>query len=536
MTGYKVMRDKTDWRPHARDAAVWLRLQMLQKAGVLSDVGAKELAAINERRDYLNRSVEDSDFFGSYISGFRQIVGDASPIIKATPDSRLRTAHELRQDPTPELQQGWSTFCRSDPQGAFDSLSGGELTPENAGLWAEFLAGLAFGDEQNKAIRHELSLKALEHLRDIDTDVLLPMHSSLCDVIHFGPRNRVDDVDGWLDRLWAVMSSQSEETTDLADDLFDDLYGRAINSPAGRLAETLLREISKRRKSEKEPTAIQQGLLRRICEDEGKSGLLGRAVFAQDVAFLLTVDRRFVEETLKPYMNSSEPEGAVLRSVMLKYGRITPGVTQVLAEAIKAGIVEPLSNDDMASTIAANILRPALADLREDEEVEWGLFAADVSQLLRGAPQAIRSGALDVLSRWLNDYETGAESGWHEMVAPFFERVWPKERKFLDASLTPHLIDLAVGSGEEFPAALKMLRPYISPYDQGHGSLHGIRSSDAPERFPKETLELLWLVCGPNSRASFFELHKIIDRLIESDPDIETDRRLQWLEQHAERV
>ena len=509
---------------------------MLQKADVLSDVGAKELAAINERRDYLNRPVEDRDFFGSYFSGVRRIVGDASPIIKAPPDSRLRTAHELRQDPTPELQQGWSTFCRSDPQGAFDSLSGGELTPENARLWAEFLAGLAFGDEQNKAIRHELSLKALEHLRDIDTDVLLQMHSSLCDVIHFGPRNRVDDVDGWLDRLWAVMSSQSEETTDLADDLFDDLYGRAINSPAGRLAETLLREISKRRKSEKEPTAIQQGLLRRICEDEGKSGLLGRAVFAQDVAFLLSVDRKFVEETLMPYMNSKEPEGAVLRSVMLTYGRITPEVTRVLAEAIKAGIVESLSTDDLASTIAANILRPALADLRKDDEFEWGLSAADVSQLLRGAPKAIRSGALDVLSSWLHDYESGAESGWGEMVAPFFKKVWPKDRKFLDASLTPHLIDLAVGSGEEFPAALKMLRPYISPYDQGHGTLYGIRSSDAPERFPKETLELLWLVCGPNSGASFFELNKIIDRLIESDSEIETDRRLKWLEQHAERV
>ena len=295
-----------------------------------------------------------------------------------------------------------------------------------------------------------------------------------------------------------------------------------------------MREISKRGKSEKEPTAIQQGLLRRICEDEGKSGLLGRAVFAQDVAFLLTVDRKFVEETLKPYMNSTEPEGAVLRSVMLTYGRITPGVTQVLAEAIKAGIVEPLSNDDLASTIAANILRPALADLREDNEFEWGVSAVDVSQLLRGAPQAIRSGALDVLSRWLHDYESGSESGWHEMLDPFFERVWPKDRKFLDASLTPHLIDLAVGSGDKFPAALKKLRPYLSPYDQGHGSLHGIRSSDAPERFPKETLELLWLVCGPNSRASFFELNKIIARLIDADSEIAIDRRLKWLEQHAE--
>lgn len=530
-----MTRGKNDWRPHARDAAVWLRLQMLQEAGVLSDDGAKELAVINERRDYLNRPVEDSDFFGSYISGVRRIVGDPSEIIKAPPGDRLRTAHELRQDPTPEMQQGWSTFCRSDPQGAFDSLSGGELTPENAGLWSDFLAGLAFGDEQNEAIRHELSLQALEHLRDIGTDVLLPMHSSLCDVIHFGPRNRAHDVDSWLDRLWAAMCSQSEETTNLANDFPDDPYLYAINSPAGRLSETLLLEIGQRNDSGKEPTATQEGLLRRICEDEGKCGLLGRIVFARNVAFMLSADRKFVEETLTPYMNSAEPEGAVLRAVMLTYGSITPDVTQVLADAIKDGIVESTSTDDHASAMAANILRPALAEVQENGEIGWGLSAADVSQLLREASQAIRCGALDVLSSWLCD-DTAAESGWHEMVAPFFKRVWPKEREFLDAALTPHLIDLAVGSGEEFPEALKMLRPYISRYYQGHGSLHGIQSSDAPERFPKQTLELLWLVCGPNSRASFFELHKIIDRLIEADPDIETDRRLQWLEQHAERV
>ena len=505
---------------------------MLQEAGILSNVGARELAAINKRRDYLNRPVEDRDFFGSYSYGIRRIVGDPSKIIKALSNDRLRIAHELHQDPTPEMQQGWSTFCRSDPHGAFESLSGGELTPDNAGLWAEFLAGLAFGDEQSKAIRHELSLRALEHLRDIDTDVLLPMHSSLCDVILFGPRDCVDDVDGWLDRLWRAMSSQREETKNFAYESVNDLYGNAINSPAGRLSETLLLEIRKRRKSGKEPTAIQEKLLRRICEDEGKSSLLGRAVFAQDVAFLLSADRKFVEETLSQYMNSTEPDGAVLRSVMLTYGSTTPEVSQVFAEAIKMGIVEPTSTDDQASRRAASILRPALAEIQEDNEIEWGLSAADVSQLLRDAPQAIRSGTLEVLSIWLEDYETGAESGWHEMAAPFFESVWPKERRFLDASLTRHLIDLAVGSGDEFPAALEMLRPYISPYDQG-GSLHRIQSSDAPERFPRETLELLWLVCGPKSGASFYELPKIIENLIDTDPSIETDRRLQWLEQHA---
>ena len=161
--------------------------------------------------------------------------------------------------------------------------------------------------------------------------------------------------------------------------------------------------------------------------------------------------------------------------------------------------------------------------------------ASDVAQVLRDAPQTIRSGALEVLVGWLRDDEAGVEETWRLRIKPFFENVWPKERKFRDVSLTHHLIDLAVGTGNEFPAVLVLLHPYIVPFDQGRGSLRSIVSSEAPEKFPCQTLSLLWLVCGPSSRGSFYEISKIIDRLIASDPDIEADRRLQWLEHRAER-
>ena len=60
---YTVEPGDADWCAHARDAAVWLHLNMLQDASVLSEIGAAELSAITERRDYLNRKVEDRDFW-----------------------------------------------------------------------------------------------------------------------------------------------------------------------------------------------------------------------------------------------------------------------------------------------------------------------------------------------------------------------------------------------------------------------------------------------------------------------------------------
>ena len=198
------------------------------------------------------------------------------------------------------------------------------------------------------------------------------------------------------------------------------------------------------------------------------------------------------------------------------------------------GVVESEATDHHAATIASNVLRPALADLRQDNPVQWGLAATDFAQVLRKAPQAIRTGTLEVLARWLENDEAGPETAWDLIVTSFFDRIWPKEREFRDVALTPCLIDLAVGSGDQFPAALELLRPYISPYDRGYGSLHAIASSEVPERFSRETLELVWLVCGPESHGRVYRISEIIDRLIEANPDIETDRRLQWLEQHTD--
>ena len=527
---YTIEPGETDWRTHARDAAVWLHLNMLRDAGVLSEIGTAELSAITERRDHLNRKVEDRDFFQTYSSGFRRIAGDPAPIIEAPEDDRLRVALELAESPDLDLRQGWSAFCRSHPQGAFDSLCKGDVTAANSALWNDFLHGLASGDEASKGIRDDLSVRAFDHLSEIDADILRPMVSGLSELIQSAPRQRFVDLDGWFERLWKVVSEQPRQPLDLSSDLYD----KAINSIAGRLTETLLLEMDARRQQDIVSSEALRQLVRSIADHEGPAGQLGRAMLTHHAAFLLSIERNCVIDILAPRISASDEEGAALRAVMLSFGSISPNLTQLLKEAVKKGAVES-EQSSRAATIAANVLRPAAADIRGDHSVRWGLTASDVAHVLREAPQEIRSGALEVLAIWLRNDPAGVEEAWCTMITPFFEKVWPKEHKFRDVSLTPHLIDLAVGSGDQFPTAVEFLQPYLSPYDRGYGSLRSIDRSEVPGKFPSETLNLLWLVCGPKSRGSFYEIAKIIDRLIDADPGIKTDRRLQWLEQRAER-
>ncbi len=430
------------------------------------------------------------------------------------------------------MRGGWSAFCRSHPQEAFDSLCKGDVTAANGALWDDFLHGLASGDEASKVIRDDLSVRAFDHLSEIAADLLRPMVSGLSDLIRSEPRQRFADLDGWLERLWKIVSEQPIQPIDFSSDLYD----KAINSIAGRLTETLLLEMDARRKQDIALSEALRQLVRSIAGHEGPAGQLGRAVLTHDASFLLSIERNCVIDILGPHISASDEEGAALRAVMLSSRSISPDLTQLLGEAVKKGAIESEQSGHVARAIAANVLRPAVADIRGDHSVRWGLTASDVAHVLREAPQEIRRGALEVLAIWLRDDSAGVEEAWGAMIIPFFKEVWPKEHEFRDVSLTPHLIDLAVGSGDQFPMALEFLQSYLYPYDRGYGSLLSIDESEMPEKFPRETLNLLWLVCGPKSRGSFYKISEIIDRLIDACPDIEIDHRLQWLEQRAERL
>ena len=204
-----------------------------------------------------------------------------------------------------------------------------------------FLGALAFGDEANKEIRDDLAVHAFDHLTGFSSDVLRPMAAGLADLIFFAPRQRIGNMDRWLDRLWEIISEQPEQPFDLS----TDMYENAINSSAGKLAQTLLLEIDARRQVGADPSPRQLRCIREISSREGTAGQLGRAVLAHNLAFLLGVDQQCMIDMLVPRISAANAEGAALRAVMLKYGSITPELTQVLGQAIITGVIESESSE-----------------------------------------------------------------------------------------------------------------------------------------------------------------------------------------------
>ena len=527
---YPIEHGEIDWRQHARDAKFWLRLNMLSDARALSATGAKELRAIKKRREYLNRPVEDHDFFGNYVSDSRWEDGDPASMVEAASDDRLKVAPDLTRSTKPDLRQGWTTYCRSDPQGAFDLLAKEKPTADNSSHWSAFLVGLALGDKARVTIREKIASRVFDHLAGVDMESLMTISSDLAVLLKSIKPKGFADVDRWLKRLWEIASvlpqNQIETST--------ETYERAIETVAGKVADALLTEIDSRRKRDLTPTTEQKQLLRRISGYDGMAGELGRAMLVRKISFVLAVDRQLIVDYLAARVNATNAEGAALRAVMLRHGPITPDVTQVLGRAVLQSAIESKATGVAAHNVASNILRPALAQVRGDTSVRRDITVSEVAQALREMSQSSRSAALGTLAEGLGN-EKNAEDAWRSTYAPFFKEVWPKEREYGDVAQTHEFIALAVGAGSEFPTALKQLRRYIVPFERDIGNLQAIVSSQVPENFPRDTLCLLRVVVGPGSRGGFYEMPGIIDRLIAADPDIEIDRRLQWLERHAER-
>ena len=65
------------------------------------------------------------------------------------------------------------------------------------------------------------------------------MASGLADLIWSVPRQRVADLEGWLERIWKIVSEQPAEPLDFS----ADIYEKAINAAAGKLTRTLLLEF-----------------------------------------------------------------------------------------------------------------------------------------------------------------------------------------------------------------------------------------------------------------------------------------------------
>lgn len=523
---YKIEDGQPDWRDYARDQEVWFRLKMLEASKVLSAAGSDEIVEIISRHPHLNRAIEDRDFFKSYSFGVRSVVGDATAITDAPEDDRLRVAQDSLKDPDIEKQRGWSVFCHSNLEGAIEVLRDAPLNNANAPLWSDLISVLAHDNQLAREARCALILSVFARLDQADVQFLALIARDLANLYWSSPRRDEPAVAAWWPKLFeAAVAIEYDET-----DKHEDLAERAINSPAGRLTDALLVDLDEARKADKAVLPVLIDNFVRAASAPGYPGTLARTTMVSNVNFVLSFNIAGVNDRLVEELRGDGWEASALRKVLVSHGQLSAEATRMFGKEIVAGAI-CFGSEERVDWAASNLLRPILDTVRRGHEAQhWGLGVNDVAMALRDGSLALRKGALEVMIAWIKQMEEGSEASWHTAIQPILAQVWPRERRFQHPRLSRQFAKLAVGAGGAFPDALGYLLPFITPIE-GHSSVYDIGASSAPETHPNETLTLIWRLLGPESQAESHDVPKLLDRLIAADPKLETDRRLQWLEQ-----
>jgi hypothetical protein len=527
---FEIEDEQVDWREHARDTTVWLRLKMLLQAEVISDAGRAELAAILERRNYLDRDVEDRDFFGSYSYDGKSVVGDAQPILEAPDEQRLEVAQKAVESQDIDKSEGWRAYCYADPRGAFDTLKDAQFNRANSLLWRDFVTSLSSSNKDLDVPTCELVILTLEILDTAPDAFLASIIHQLAGLYARAPRDDLPNHERWWVKLFTVSIAYDHEPLDGDRNLYD----AAISSAGGRLTEAVLIDIQN---CKEDGTDIPSWLINSIitvAKATGQQSTMARAVLIHNLGFLLNINGLEVNLPLTEALSGDGLEAIRLRSVLVSKRHISSKVSKAFSAQIILGLKELGGNRFDAIAAAENILLPAILIIRgESSSDDWGLSLADAADILRCGSPELREGAANVLAQWAETIEGGAVQAWRTVIGPLLDQIWPRERALRESGLTRYFTKLAVNSGDAFPEAFDQLRPYIMHLEQNGGE-YQIESSKVPEDFPKQTLDLLWCLFGPGHTGSRTGVPELLKRLVRADSKIEFDRRLQWLDQNAE--
>lgn len=517
-----------DWRDHARDLSVWLRLNMLKAAGVLSETGNSELEIIRGRRDYLNREVEEQDFFGSYSYGVQTIDGDPQPLIEAADEDRLKIAQEIVENSDFRKQLGWGVFCRSDIGAALATLMAATPARSNSKLWNTFFNSLLAPQEEGEASKQKVIIKAFNFIESADDDFIADIIRSLSHLHWSIPYQVRGTKTKWWRRLFSIAVNGKRSILDAPGSLYND----ATNSPSGRLVQSLLADIDHCKKDEKIVPAKLIACLKLAAAAAGQNGAFSKAILIRNIGFVLSLRNETINNLLDRTLTGVSIEAIALRAILVNYTENSAATSKRFSKHVLKGVLEVKGRGGVARSAAAKIIAPALSHLRNEQTADrWGITLEDTDSALKKGPPTLRVGACIVLKQWMPDLASDRALAWKTSVGPLLAR-WSRDRELCEKELTHHFAEIAIASGDAFPAALQQIFPYLT-LQQGYGSLYSLTNSDIPEKFPRDTLLLIWRIFGPGCTAIPHEISKLLDRLVKSEPAIERDRRLQWLDQNS---
>ncbi len=468
------------------------------------------------------RPEEQTGFHSWHSSGSSRIVGDADKFLNIEDDRLVEVANGLATERDFMGGDDWQTLCSNDPDRALRGLDKAALAGNwPLELWKSFLW----------VHREYVGSRTAERVAEL---LLLCPQESFSEI--------ADAASWWLNQYSKALSDQllwplwdriaKASLNEIEESELNDVYSKAINAPAGRLAEVLLKRFPNARDKGEVPEDIKLRL-DRLFEVAGNSGKLARIRISKEVSFLFERLPEWTKAKVIPLFDWASPDAQDAWEAR-KYASYIG--SPELFGLIKAPFLEMFGRIDISSEelrVYASWLAAILIANKIRSDDFYPLKPLEARNALRRAGAKSLSSVGHRLAVEMEDAkpEEKAER-WRMIVGPVLHEIWPIDVDIRSNSANFKLFQILKATGDAFLEAAEVIVPLLRPDDpKSHSTVFSI--AGAPDELyqlsPSKMLELVDALVSEETDGNIYSLDKVLNRVRYHDPSLANSRKFQRL-------
>ena len=332
-----------------------------------------------------------------------------------------------------------------------------------------------------------------------------------------------------MDRLWNPLIAALRLRDDDRKHRVDSSWANdALNTPAGRLADLLMKDPSTRDRdlSEGLPQSwlVRHEQLLALPGDMRRHALV---MLGLQINWLFAVAPDWTTAHLLSAVDDEGDDGDALWDGILWAARAP---SRALYERLKRGLLaraeSPMRRRAESHVVSAFLLIGWSGD-PDANPPDQLVTSAELREILVESDQDLRGQILWHMEHWSADLQ----GKWRARLVPFLTEVWPNHRAVRTPEMSACLVDLALASGDLFPQVVQAILSRLVPVRGGtlRGFLLGSEGEDRlAETYPPAMLELLWAILAEDATLWPHNIEKVLD-VVASAPETRGDPRLSEL-------
>lgn len=316
-------------------------------------------------------------------------------------------------------------------------------------------------------------------------------------------------------------------STNESDLINNDVMTTALNDPVGLVAQMAISMLFKEQPRDEDGLDRYGGIqkiLTRISDATAQEFRFGRVMLAFNLVSFFRIDQEWVSQHLLPsFSNENTHEMLAVWEGFLHSRRAHPQLIMQIKTPLLTirSLFSQLSNNAQfayMSLLTHLAFNPQTGLTREDLKAPFQL----------ATPQALAL-SLQHLINVTNGVDTTDGCWWQEQFMPFWDELWPKDKRVLTWEISDLLGRLMIqAAGWNFPAAITTLQDWFRAGNPYSILVSALRETTLCRQFPNEALEYLNLTVQ-SYIANSDELVGCLNQIKEAAPDLAEDERFKRL-------